>query len=197
VGEVPDAFGPLAPLVGSFVIVTLAEMGDKTQLIALSLASRYREPWTVMLGVLLATTLNHALASWAGVWFATAVSEQMLAWVLGLGFVAFGVWTLFPDKADEPGHRRWGPLVSTTVIFFIAEMGDKTQLATIALGARFSSVASVTAGTTLGMLAANALAVFAGTYLATKIPMKTVRRVAAALFFVFGLAGVARALALL
>lgn len=190
----PETVGPL---VGSFMVVALAEMGDKTQLIAFSLASRYRQPWTVMLGILIATTLNHALASWAGVWVAASVGEVVLAWLLGLGFLAFGAWTLFPDTACEPGQRRgWGPLVSTTVIFFIAEMGDKTQLATVALGARFASVVSVTAGTTLGMLAANALAVFTGTRLPTLVPMPIVRRVAATLFFLFGLAAIARALGL-
>jgi putative Ca2+/H+ antiporter (TMEM165/GDT1 family) len=182
-------------LLGSFTVVAFAEMGDKTQLIAFSLASRFRRPWTVMLGILLATILNHALASWAGAWVSTTIPEWILAWVLGLGFLAFAVWTLFPDRADEPGGgHRWGPLVSTTVIFFFAEMGDKTQLATVALGARFVSPVSVTAGTTAGMLVADGLAVFAGTRLASAIPMVTVRRVAATLFVLFGLAAIARAL---
>jgi Ca2+/H+ antiporter, TMEM165/GDT1 family len=183
-------------LLGSFVVVALAEMGDKTQLVAFSLASRYRRPWTVMLGILLATTANHALASSVGVWVSTAVPERLLSWGLGLSFVAFGLWTLFPDTADEPGMRRWGPLASTTVIFFLAEMGDKTQLATVALGARYASTMVVTAGTTLGMLAADGLAVFAGTRLTELVPMRIVRRVAATLFFAFGLAAIARALGL-
>ena len=186
----------IAALASSFVVVALAEMGDKTQLIAFSLASRYRRPWTVMLGILLATVVNHALASSVGVGMARLLSPTALGWILGAGFIAFGVWTLFPDTVDEPSARRWGPLVSTTVIFFFAEMGDKTQLATVALGARFMAPVAVTAGTTLGMLAADGLAVFAGTRLAAAIPMTLVRRLAAALFFLFGLAAIARAAAL-
>ena len=185
----------LTALVASFAVVALAEMGDKTQLIAFMLASRYRRPWTVMLGILIATTVNHALASIAGAWLATQVPERLLAWLLGLGFVAFGVWTLVPDEAPRPAARRqWGPLVATTVIFFLAEMGDKTQLATIALGARFGAPIAVTAGTTCGMLAADGLAVFAGTHLAARLPMTLVRRIAAALFFLFGAAAIIRAL---
>ena len=180
----------------SCLVVALAEMGDKTQLIAFSLASRYRRPWTVMLGILVATLANHALASSLGAWAATKLSEQALGWLLGLGFIAFGVWTLFPDTAAEPGQRGgWGPLVSTTVIFFLAEMGDKTQLATVALGARFASTVAVTAGTTLGMLAADGLAVFAGTRVPATLPLTLARRIAAALFFLFGLTAILRALA--
>lgn len=181
----------------SFVMVALGEMGDKTQLIALSLASRYRRPWIVMLGILIATTLNHALASSFGALLAVWVPERVLAWILGSSFIAFGIWTLVPDEAAEPAERGWGPLVATTVIFFFAEMGDKTQLATAALGARYAAPVAVTAGTTCGMLAADALAVFAGAHLATRVPMTLVRRVAAALFFLFGGAAVARALGLL
>lgn len=171
----------------SLLVVTLAEMGDKTQLIALTLGLRYRRPWTVMLGILLATLLNHTLASAAGVWSAHLLSGRLLAWVLGLSFIAFGVWTLIPDTAEAPGEqRRWGPLVTTTVVFFFAEMGDKTQLATVALGARFASTVAVTLGTTGGMLLADGLAVFAGTHFADRIPLRPFRRVAAALFFAFG-----------
>lgn len=187
----------LTSLASSYVVVTLAEMGDKTQLIAFTLASRYRRPWIVVLGILLATIFNHALAASVGVWGAGLVSERALAWILGLSFLAFGVWTLVPDTADEPGQRPgWGPLVSTTVIFFFAEMGDKTQLATVALGARFASTLEVTVGTTLGMLTSDGLAVFAGTRLASLVSMRLVRRVAAATFFVFGGLGVAKGLGL-
>ncbi len=176
----------------SFLVVALAEMGDKTQLIALSLASRYRRPWTVMLGILIATIANHALASSMGAWAAAAVPAAVLGWTIGLAFMAFGIWTLFPDRAAEPAKRRgWGPLLSTLVIFFLAEMGDKTQLATVALGARFRSTVAVTAGTTLGMLAADALVVFAGTRLLDRVPMNRVRWSAAALFFLFGLMAIA------
>ena len=172
----------------SFAVVALAEMGDKTQLIAFSLATRYRKPWTVMLGILLATLLNHALAATAGVWLARLIPSTALAIILGLTFIGFGLWTLVPDTADEPGQRPgWGPLVSTCVIFFLAEMGDKTQLATVALGARYASTMLVTAGTTLGMLAADGLAVFAAVKLGRLVPLGWVRRVAACLFILFGL----------
>jgi Ca2+/H+ antiporter, TMEM165/GDT1 family len=188
----------VAALIGSFTIVALAEMGDKTQLIAFSLASRYRRPWTVMLGILIATTLNHGLASSAGAWVATRLPESVLAWGFALGFIAFGVWTLSPDTADEPAeHRGWGPLVSTTVIFFLAEIGDKTQLATVALGARFASPVLVTVGTTAGMLAADGLAVLAATRFASSIPTSIVRKFAAGLFLLFGLLAAARALGLI
>ena len=177
----------------SFVIVALAEMGDKTQLVAFSLASRYRRPWTVMLGILLATTVNHALASSLGVWAAKTVPDSVLGWALGLGFIAFGVWTLFPDSVEERKPQgRWGVLASTAIVFFLAEMGDKTQLATVALGARFGSPVAVTAGTTLGMLASDGLAVFGGRYLSERVPMGFVRWSAATLFFVFGIAAIWR-----
>jgi putative Ca2+/H+ antiporter (TMEM165/GDT1 family) len=186
--------GSFGVVLASFLVVALAEMGDKTQLIAFSLASRYQRPWTVMLGILIATTLNHALASWAGAWISTQIPASILAWILGLGFIAFGVWTLKPDTASEPGKReRFGPLMATTVIFFLAEMGDKTQLATVVLGARFHSATMVTAGTTLGMLAADGLAVFAGSRLTSVVSMNRVRWLAAALFFAFGVAAVVSA----
>src|SRR6266704_1736748 len=170
-------------LLSSFMVVALAEMGDKTQLVALSMASRYRRPWAVMLGILIATTINHALASSVGVWAASRVPTAVVEWILGLSFIGFGVWTLVPDTYDEPTKRpTWGPLVTTTVVFFLAEMGDKTQLATVALAARFGSPVAVTAGTTLGMLASDALAVFAGSYLATRLPMVRISRAAAVLF---------------
>jgi putative Ca2+/H+ antiporter (TMEM165/GDT1 family) len=175
------------------VIVALAEMGDKTQLVAFSLASRYRRPWTVMLGILLATTVNHGLASSLGVWAAKQVPGSVLGWALGLGFIAFGVWTLFPDSVKERhAEGRWGVLASTAVVFFLAEMGDKTQLATVALGARFGAPVAVTAGTTLGMLAADGLAVFGGAYVSERVPMRFVRWSAATLFVLFGIAAIGR-----
>jgi len=186
----------IVALLSSFLVVALAEMGDKTQLVALSMASRYRRPWTVLLGILIATTVNHALASSVGVWAATRMPAGVVQWVLALGFIGFGIWTLVPDSSVELARLpAWGPLVTTAVVFFLAEMGDKTQLATVALAARFGSPAIVTAGTTLGMLAADALAVFAGSYLATRLPMVWIRRAAAVLFFVFGLAIILQLLA--
>jgi putative Ca2+/H+ antiporter (TMEM165/GDT1 family) len=181
--------------ISSLVAVALAEMGDKTQLIALTLGLRYRRPWPVLAGIAIATLFNHGLASALGAWAGARLEGPVLGWVLGAGFIGFGVWTLFPDRVDVPAERaRRGPLVATTVIFFFAEMGDKTQLATVALGARFGSAAAVTAGTTAGMLLADALAVFAGARFATRVPLRLLRRVAAALFFAFGIASILSAL---
>lgn len=182
----------MSALLASFLVVVLAEMGDKTQLIALTLGLRYRRPWTVMLGILMATLLNHGLASALGAWGATMLDARLLGWLLGLSFIAFGIWTLFPDRAEEPGQRRaWGPLLTTTVVFFFAEMGDKTQLATVALGATYAATVAVTLGTTAGMLVADGLAVFAGSRFAAVIPLTLFRRLAAALFFLFGILAIA------
>ena len=183
---------PMSALWSSFAVVALAEMGDKTQLVALTLASRYRRPWTVMLGILIATVVNHALAASIGVRLAETLPRPWLAWALGLGFIAFGFWSLVPDRVSaQPMRPRWGPLVTSAAVFFLAEMGDKTQLATVALGARFDSTMAVTAGTTLGMMAADGLAVFAGDRLTRVVPMRTVRWIAAALFFAFGAVAIA------
>ena len=180
----------------SFLVVALAEMGDKTQLVALALAARYRRPWTVMLGILLATTANHALAATVGVWVSRVLPPSVLAWALALSFLAFGVWTLFPDRAPGAAATAgWGPLLTTTVVFFLAEMGDKTQLATVALGARFETAVAVTAGTTLGMLAADGLVVFGGSHLTRMISPALLRRLAAALFIVLGLVALVGAVA--
>ena len=176
----------MVALWSSFAVVALAEMGDKTQLLALTLAARYRRPWTVMLGIFIATVANHALASSVGVWVAGRLSPTWLAWSLALGFAGFGLWALMPDHpSDVAGPRERGALPTIVVVFFLAEMGDKTQLATVALGARFDSMVAVTAGTTLGMLVADGLAVFAGHRLTAVVPMRVVRGLAAALFFVF------------
>lgn len=187
----------MAALWTSFLVVLLAEMGDKTQLIALALAARFRRPWTVMLGILLATLANHALAASVGVWVARALPPAAVAWVLALSFIAFGIWTLMPDRAPEPSRRAaWGALVTTAVVFFLAEMGDKTQLATLALGARFQALAPVTAGTTLGMLAADGLVVFGGAHLLRLVSAASVRRIAAGLFLILGLAAALGALSM-
>jgi len=178
----------------SFLLVAASEMGDKTQLLAFSLAARYRRPWTVMGGILLATVLNHALAASAGSWISAQVPPRAMAAILGASFIAFGLWTLKPDTLDEVrAPDRFGPFLTTTVLFFLAEMGDKTQLATVALAARFGSVVAVTIGTTAGMLAADGLAVFLGERLATRVQMKWVRATAAALFFAFGALALAAA----
>jgi putative Ca2+/H+ antiporter (TMEM165/GDT1 family) len=162
-------------------------MGDKTQLLAFSLATRYRRPWVVMAGILTATILNHALAAGAGSWVSAHVPPRAMAAALGATFIGFGLWTLKPDTLDEDARTdKFGPYVTTTVLFFLAEMADKTQLATVALAARFQSVLLVTVGTTLGMLASDGLAVFLGERFAQRIPMQWLRRAAATLFFVFG-----------
>jgi putative Ca2+/H+ antiporter (TMEM165/GDT1 family) len=173
----------------SFLLVAASEMGDKTQLLALSLASRFRRPWTVMAGILLATLANHALASSAGAWISAHVPARTMAAVLAVTFIGFGLWTLRPDTLDEESKpSRWGPLLTTVVLFFLAEMGDKTQLATVALSARFHSAAMVTLGTTLGMAASDGLAVFLGDRLAAKTRGRWLRWFAAGLFVLFGLA---------
>jgi putative Ca2+/H+ antiporter (TMEM165/GDT1 family) len=176
-------------ILASFVLVFIAEMGDKTQLLALTLASRYRRPWTVLGGILVATLLNHALAASVGAEVSALVPPRAMAAALAIGFVAFGLWTLRPDTLDEEARPpRFGPFLTTAILFFVAEMGDKTQLATVALGARYRSAALVTAGTTLGMLASDGLAVFLGERLARVVPMSRIRIAAAALFLAFGLA---------
>lgn len=183
------------PVLSSFFLVAVSEMGDKTQLLAFSLAVRFKKPWAVMAGILTATLLNHALASWSGAWISQAVRPELLAWALGVSFIGFGIWTLFPDKLDGTEHpNRFGPYLTTTLLFFLAEMGDKTQLATVALGARFGSAIAVTIGTTLGMMLTDGLAVLLGEKMAGRVPMNWVRRAAAALFFLFGAASIVRAL---
>ncbi len=177
----------LRTVASSFLLVAASEMGDKTQLLALTLASRYRRPWTVMAGILVATVANHALASSVGAWISEHVPQRALALALAATFVAFGVWTLRPDTLEESrGPERLGAFLTTAVLFFLAEMGDKTQLATVALAARYDSVVRVTVGTTLGMLAADGLAVVLGERLAARVSSRRIRWGAAALFFLFG-----------
>lgn len=179
----------------SFLLVAVSEMGDKTQLLAFSLAAKFRRPWPIMAGILVATILNHGLASSAGAWISAHVPPRVLAGVLAATFIGFGLWTLKPDTLDEQrGPERFGPFLTTTVLFFLAEMGDKTQLATVALAARFGSVLLVTLGTTLGMLATDGLAVFLGEKLAARVSSARIRWVAAMLFFAFGAASLYAAL---
>jgi putative Ca2+/H+ antiporter (TMEM165/GDT1 family) len=176
-------------ILASFVLVFVAEMGDKTQLLALTLASRYRRPWPVLGGILAATVVNHGLASAVGTEVAALVPPRVMAAALAVTFIAFGLWTLRPDTLDEDARpARFGPFLTTAVLFFLAEMGDKTQLATVALAARYRSIGLVTTGTTLGMLAADGLAVLLGERLARVVPMSRIRAIAAALFLAFGLA---------
>lgn len=173
----------------SFFLVFAGEMGDKTQLLALVLAARFRRPWVILMGVFVATVLNHALAAWAGAWISSFFEPETLKWALAFTFFAFGVWLLVPDKegeVKETGH--FGVFLTTVISFFIAEMGDKTQLSTVALGARFEAqLWLVTLGTTLGMMASNALAIFLGDKLLARIPMTKIRVLACVLFFIFGI----------
>jgi putative Ca2+/H+ antiporter (TMEM165/GDT1 family) len=172
-------------------VVALAEIGDKTQLLALVLAARYRKPLPIILGILVATLVNHALAGAAGAWISALVGPQVMRWVLGLSFIAMAVWTLIPDKYDDDDDAtaqttKFGVFGATLVAFFLLEMGDKTQIATVALAAKFDSLVGVVAGTTLGMMLANVPAVLLGEVAAKKLPMHIVHRVAAAIFFVLG-----------
>lgn len=173
-------------------IVALAEMGDKTQLLSLVLAARFRKPWPIVLGILVATVANHAMAGALGAWVTTTVGPDTLRWVLGVSFIAMAVWMLIPDQLDCVGETerlsRLGVFGTTAVVFFLAEMGDKTQIATVVLAARYSDWAWVVVGTTLGMLLANAPVVWLGEHLVKKIPLKTVHRVSAGVFALLGLA---------
>lgn len=176
-------------MVSSFFLVAVSEMGDKTQLLALTLGTKYRRPWVVMGGILAATLLNHALASSVGALVSAQVPPRVMAGVLAAMFIGFGLWTLKPDTLEKSAKPdRFGPFVTTTILFFLAEMADKTQLATVALAARYQSVVLVTAGTTLGMLASDGLAVFLGEKLAGRVPMRWIRLGAASVFFLFGAA---------
>jgi putative Ca2+/H+ antiporter (TMEM165/GDT1 family) len=172
-------------------VVALAEIGDKTQLLAFVLAARFRRPWPIIIGILVATLLNHALAGALGNFISTAVSPQAMRWILGLSFLAMAVWILIPDKLDADDTRvaqSYGVLTTTFIAFFLAEMGDKTQIATVALAAHYDSAVAVVTGTTLGMLIANVPAVLIGDRLSGRIPMKLMHGIAAALFAALAIA---------
>ncbi len=171
-------------------IVALGEIGDKTQLLAFMLAAKFRKPVPIVLGILVATILNHALAGAVGTWVTTLVSPFALRWILGGSFLAMAVWTLIPDKLDENEAKfaKYGAFLTTLLAFFLAEMGDKTQVATIALAAQFHAIVPVVAGTTLGILIADIPAVFIGDRAAKIVPVRVVHAIAAALFAVIGIA---------
>jgi putative Ca2+/H+ antiporter (TMEM165/GDT1 family) len=172
-------------------VVALAEIGDKTQLLAFILAARFKKPLPIVLGILAATVVNHGLAGALGAWITSAVSPQVLRWVLGLSFLGMAVWTLIPDEIEEDETRiagRLGVFGATLVTFFLAEMGDKTQIATVAMAAHYGAPLLVVIGTTLGMLIADVPAVFVGDKLAARIPMKIVHAIAAAIFAFLGVA---------
>lgn len=177
-------------LVVSTLTVALAEIGDKTQLLALLLAARYRRPWPIVGGILVATLLNHALAGWLGAMAASWLTPEVLRWVVAGSFIAIALWTLKPDRLDDddtgPLHAR-GAFVATTIAFFIAEMGDKTQVATVLLAANYVPLWQVVAGTTVGMLLANVPVVLLGTRFASRLPLRAARLTAALVFLALGL----------
>ena len=170
------------------LMVLIAEIGDKTQLLALLLACRYRKPWTITLAIFIATVANHGASAWIGQWAAGLFSPDILKWVVGISFLAVAGWTLIPDEMgdDEAGFHRFGPFMATLILFFLAEIGDKTQVATVVLAASYQPLFMVILGTTLGMLLANVPVVFLGNGLAQKLPLDWIRRVAAALFAILG-----------
>ena len=179
----------LEPLLVSTGVVAIAEIGDKTQLLALLLAAKFRKPWPILAGILSATIANHLLAAGVGAWAGAFLQGPWMRWVLGLAFLAFAAWALIPDKFekdDEPRARGGSVFLTTLVAFFFVEMGDKTQVATVALAARFHEVVMVAAGTTVGMMLANTPVVFIGEAAATRLPLKLIRMLAAASFAAIG-----------
>jgi len=171
-------------------IVALAEIGDKTQLLALILAAKFRKPLPITLGILAATVANHAFAGALGAWITTLLGPVTLRWVLGISFIGMAIWTLIPDRLDEADAKlaRFGVFTTTLIAFFLAEMGDKTQFATVALAAQYHAVILVVAGTTLGMMLANVPVVWLGNRLAQRLPVRTIHIVAAMLFALLGVA---------
>lgn len=172
-------------------VVALAEIGDKTQLLAFILAARFKKPLPIILGILVATIINHGLAGALGAWITATVSPEILRWVLGVSFIAMAIWTMIPDRIeDEDTHiaGQFGVFGATLITFFLAEMGDKTQIATIAMAAHYADPLMVVLGTTLGMLIADVPAVFVGDKLASKIPMQLVHTIAAIIFAILGIA---------
>ena len=179
----------MEPLLVSAGVVAIAEVGDKTQLLALILAARYRKPVPIILGILIATLANHGLAAWLGALAASWVGPDTMRWILGLSFIAMAGWCLIPDKAEDAPKAvgRAGAFMATLVAFFLVEIGDKTQIATVALAARFHDLVLVTAGTTLGMMLVNVPAVLCGEGIARLAPLKLIRILAAASFAILGL----------
>jgi putative Ca2+/H+ antiporter (TMEM165/GDT1 family) len=178
-------------LLTSTGVVALAEIGDKTQLLAFLLAARFKKPFPIIAGILVATVVNHGLAGALGAWISASIKPGVLRVILGASFIGMAIWTLIPDKIEDDEGKaagRFGVFGATLVTFFLAEMGDKTQVATVVLAAHYSMPVTVVIGTTLGMLIADVPAVFAGDKLATKIPLKVVHSIAAAVFALLGIA---------
>lgn len=171
-------------------IVALAEIGDKTQLLAFLLAAKFRRPVPIVLGIFVATIVNHAFAAAVGAWVSTALGPDVMRWVLGLSFLGMAAWIMVPDKIDEDDAKlaKYGVFLTTLIAFFLAEMGDKTQIATVALAARYSSTIAVVAGTTFGMMLANVPAVYFGERIANRVPLRVVHGIAALIFAALGVA---------
>ncbi|MBD9396056.1 TMEM165/GDT1 family protein [Pseudomonas sp. PDM11] len=172
------------------LIVALAEIGDKTQLLALLLAARFRRPWPIIWGMVAATLANHLAAGAVGNWVAGLLSPALLSWILAASFIAVALWTLIPDKLDDDESsslKRYGPFLTTLVAFFLAEMGDKTQVATVMLAAQYPHFIMVVLGTTLGMLIANVPVVLAGNFAADRLPLTLIRRLAALAFAILAI----------
>ena len=186
----PEFFFPMEAFLVSTGIVALAEMGDKTQLLSLVLAARFRKPWPIVLGIFVATVVNHGLAGAVGTWVTTVLGPQWLRWILGASFIAMAVWMLIPDKLDDddaPRSSHFGVFGTTVVAFFLAEMGDKTQIATVMLAARFTEAYFwVVVGTTFGMMLANAPVVWLGDRIVKRVPIKLVHSISAVIFLVLG-----------
>ena len=191
IGLVPARERRLEPFLVSTGVVALAEIGDKTQLLAFILAARFKRPLPIIAGILCATLVNHGLAGALGVWISSMVTPDVMRWVLGLSFIGMAIWTMIPDEIEEEETqvaRHLGVFGATLITFFLAEMGDKTQIATIALAAHYGAPLMVIAGTTCGMLLADVPAVFVGNRFAARIPMRPVHSIAAGIFAVMGLA---------
>jgi Ca2+/H+ antiporter, TMEM165/GDT1 family len=174
----------------SIGVVALAEIGDKTQLLALALAAKYRKPWPIIFGILVATLGNHFLAGAVGTWLTRTIGPEAMRWGLGLSFIAMALWMLIPDKLEDEPEKvsRFGVFGTTLIAFFIVEMGDKTQIATVALAARYDAVVAVVAGTTIGMMIANVPAVLLGNAAAEKLPKRVMNGLAAIVFALIGVA---------
>jgi putative Ca2+/H+ antiporter (TMEM165/GDT1 family) len=176
--------------------IATAEMGDRTQLLALLLAARFRRPWPIAAGILVATLANHAVAGLIGVWFGRLLTPTLLNTIVGISLLAMALWTLIPDKLDEEKREasgRHSVFLTTLICFFLAEIGDKTQIATLALAAAYANLFAVIAGTTLGMLIANIPVVFLGNAFAGRLPMATIHRASAAIFALLGIVFLVRA----
>lgn len=179
-------------LLSSTVIVALAEMGDKTQLLALLLAARFRKPIPIIAAILIATLINHGLSAFLGQWITQLFNPDVLVWVLAVGFIAMAAWMLVPDELDDETDninkwQKFGVFGATFILFFLAEIGDKTQIATVGLAAKYDSVFLVTMGTTLGMLIANVPAVFVGDKFANRLPISLIHKIGAAIFLIIGI----------